>query len=312
VLLITVACLVVAVVALGVTLVAVMRRDSPHPPAQATAPAPAVEPSALEPSPPARTHQQAEADARRLREAEEARRAAAEAEARRAEQERQERAARMAGAIQGGAWVIKGGGQSELIRGLTVYVLKPEVPASSVASQLRDLSSTCTRIQAKCLQTADEWSRPVPFTYGGGYSDMTSYVPSCRSRAAAMEKAAQSATAFLSHKTPLDVNTLFMMIRDCNNGYPGAKSQSIVISNIKADAIWPGIMNQALVAKGTTGIDGKYSIQQVPPGQYLVYARTSTAFFLIEWCQETKVTGGQSVQLDFFNDNAYSILNRDD
>ena len=86
--------------------------------------APETTPSTIQAATASRKAQEAAAaEARRKVEEEEARRTAAETKQREEERQRQERLATMRGSVAGGAWLIKGGGQSELLRGLTIYVL---------------------------------------------------------------------------------------------------------------------------------------------------------------------------------------------
>jgi hypothetical protein len=82
------------------------------------------------------------------------------------------------------------------------------------------------------------------------------------------------------------------------------------LSNVEEDAVWPAIAGATLVTKGVTGIDAKYSISDLKPGDYILYAQMSSAFSLIEWCIPVTVKGEQTVKVDFFNENAALILNK--
>lgn len=228
------------------------------------------------------------------------------------ERQQQERLANARGAIEGGAWVVKGGGQSELLRGLTVYVLPALLDSQKVQVGLAGLRKECSYWQEVSRQSADKYSRPVPHVTDADFDDMTKEVPKYKATEMLMKKYGDEVDGWTKNSTQLKTievyNTTRMVNRDCQGS--DEISRILYVDHADSDKAWPAIVAVAALSKGTTGIDAKYSITDLKPGEYILYARMSTAFSLIEWCIPIAIKGEQTAKQDFFNDNAVLILSK--
>ena len=92
----------------------------------------------------------------------------------------------------------------------------------------------------------------------------------------------------------------------------GSESDNEKMSRIKEDSVWPRIVRAAVVAEAETNINGKYKVQEINGGKYLVYAMYQTSFSLIEWLVPLEIKQPGEVTLDLYNKNAVDILNKDD
>jgi hypothetical protein len=197
----------------------------------------------------------------------------AEANARlEAKQRRLQREAELAlinASVVGGAWITKGGGQSDILRGLSIYVLRSEVAR-------RRLDAAVIVMQ----------QQPDFDKFGADAKDLPTRPPDDR----------------------VDLERVFKGVRHRNDSNLSSSSAKMI--RIKKDVVWPQIALAALVTAVKTDIDGKYKIPKIKGGNYLVYAVSETSFSTIEWLVPLEIDRPEEVNLDLYNENAETILNK--
>lgn len=184
------------------------------------------------------------------------------------------------GSVEGGAWVIKGGGQSDVLRGLTVYIMNADIDSTSIEAPLRKL----------CV-------------------DMRELIPPPLAKQNFAKECGEKIDNILTSKSRPDLRTLYELVRTVQKNAISDTEFFLVL--LEHDAIWPSILGSALLHKGQTGIDGKYTIPDIMPGEYFLYAQASSSFYFVEWFLPVKVTSGQPTKIDLFNENTALTINKE-
>ena len=205
------------------------------------------------------------------------------------------------GAIEGGAWIVKSGGQSDLLRGLTVYILKPVVDTELITSELKQLREECAKTVKMQNELADDYSND---------SDLQEYVPVARAGAKAAKIDGEVTDSMLSKSSTVKINQLHKLKHQLYKINYATNTKAIQLLGIQNFSfLWESIVGKFLASKGVSGIDGNYSIPNVTSGEYILYACASSEAYYVEWFFPVSIVGGQTTKVDLFNDNATFILN---
>jgi len=199
------------------------------------------------------------------------------------------RKARVPGSVEGGAWVIKGGGQSDVLRGLTVYILPAAINTQAIAPQLEELREDCEKHEEEHAETAKKWEKDEE----------------CREKQKMMRTIGDAVKNMLASTQEVKSKEIYDFIRADN------LSSMFPDLGVSQDEIWPKTVAATAIASGTTGIDGKYSVSNLAEGDYILYAQAAAATYIIEWCVPVTVKAGQITKIDLFNDNAALALKRE-
>ena len=206
--------------------------------------------------------------------------------------------------IEGGMWVTRANGASEIARGRPVVLVRRNVAQADVADLLAEIHKSLehdTRLLAQRLE------RRVSFE-DMAIARLDLYVK---------EKAIAVVEALLdSDRVPLDF--LLLAIRYDNQETMAAHnsdgefwmSNEKQLENISDDLKWPSILERYRVARSQTGIDGKYRFDNVPDGVYALYANWESRYNYIEWCTPVVVEDGKAITVDLQNENAHAIYKR--
>jgi hypothetical protein len=215
--------------------------------------------------------------------------------------------ARIDGVVEGGAWVIRKGGQSDLLRGLTVYVMNVDVDCFRIKATLRDLRDEYSTKESNSISTIRDYSNP----YRTNGVDMRSYVPKYQARYDTAKTYGKILDNILAVESSVDLKTLYGLARTIMGDPSQIDDIVYIFIDVKYDKHWNPILKAGMLKMGQTGIDGKFRIPDVAPGEYFLYAKSYSELYFIEWLLPITVTSGQSTKIDLFNDNAILTLNKE-
>ena len=209
--------------------------------------------------------------------------------------------------ITGGAWVEKKSGNSDILRGLEVCVLR----ADANIGQAISLIQACLEEDKKVLHSLElmlEVDKKFNIKLSGESDGVKSYN---RTRQKAMENSLkavkdgraivalrQAHIAKLEELSPTGVAEL----KKVYVFYPRDAAAGVT-------AEWKRIVAQQLVSSTATDIDGKYEIRCTNANLYL-YARYETDYSLIEWLIPIDASATGELKIDLQNSNAALITNK--
>lgn len=198
--------------------------------------------------------------------------------------------------ISGGVWVIKGGGASDILRGLDIYLCQSELPKSEVKDILQELSD-------KFLKESESHERSA---------EKQTFLADSSRNWAKKYKAAYDLTQLLLQRedtAKISLEAIHGLIIIANES---SYSEEFTFSNIKGDMILTKLIAKAIVTKATTDIDGKYQIENISGGEYVLYAISMSSFSIIDWMVPVEIKQEENIKIDLYNQNAARIVNKSD
>ena len=213
------------------------------------------------------------------------------------------RNAKIRATVSGGAWSVKGGGTSDLLRGMKVYLLKADCSGTTIRQYYQQAADNAKREAAFWREKAKEY-REKPDEYGVWKKGADRYDADAKSLdeyATAIMKAAE--------KLPerMEVRDAYRLMRDVADSEPGSKKYSI---RAPLGARFEDVIQECAQKTVQVNIDGKFSFDAVPGGKYYLYAYWSTAFSSIEWLIPLNVKESATISQDLFNDTSEIIWNK--
>lgn len=238
-------------------------------------------------------------------------------------------------AIGGGAWLSKNGGQSDILRGLQVYLCKSDSPLKTEISILID-AQTKTIVQeklrkeqvdafvAKCKaehdalakqhdeQVADEYKKLneqldvlLQSKMPGRSREAKQMDHDCEVRVAALKKKQQAEVRQLKERQEQAMKSL-KSSDNVNVAEFEKKARYEAITKAVETGETSKIAAKYSVSKATTNIDGKYTLNAVPPGSYVLYAEFTNAFSAGYWLVPITISDSEQqpqLNMDLQNDN---------
>jgi TolA-binding protein len=185
--------------------------------------------------------------------------------------------------ISGAAWIVRQTGASDVLRGISVWVVRVNLPSSFVINGI-EKSIPWWEQDAKRNQDAAK-----PYAKGG-------YIESSDSYKMYMDDAAKD-------------NEKIQHLRGVERSLPAIIETQKAFDILK-DASWVGVPNFSapIVAEGKTDVDGKYTISNLPVGRYYLYASMGDTSPYMDWLIPVQAVGG-SIKIDLYNDNAATLKN---
>jgi sRNA-binding protein len=232
-----------------------------------------------------------EADRRVLEE-----RASAVREKASADQREMEIRASIRGSLAGAAWITRGNGQSEILRGMHVYLLRPRLPKENIDPIYQDVQKLLDASVEDIRRWQGNFQRNVRYSENL-FNENLKAVESIRN------------DLLTNPDARGDVAKLFKAIRTAQVARENTDPIGVV-SHYAQDKIWPKIVASAAVMRTETNIEGKYEIVEIPWGTYYVYAVNESAFSIVEWLPSCNVTDSASYSFNFQNNNATFICNK--
>jgi hypothetical protein len=206
---------------------------------------------------------------------------------------------RVKATLHGGAWVTKKTGNSEVLRGLDVHLLRAQATNAQLLrvmkTRLAAEEATLAKARKK-LAFDNEWAQKRP--------DNESMQADARRSAAATRLMEAVVT---QRKEALHEMSTWAPEEACD-----LKGIYEIIPKPPPESDQPGwqtIASEQLVDQTHTGIDGTYELPLTGEPCYL-YARYETEYSLIEWFIPANATSSGRIKIDLDNSNAAFIHNK--
>lgn len=189
--------------------------------------------------------------------------------------------------IKGGAWVVRGTGSSDILRGLHVRLVKPTAKTADVAPVVE-----AARQSFKRDIEAETKSRTKVIN---GATMVDNYPTEIEKRLTKTLAELDLAWSGLSVNNQIPISDLVSIANhQSKTGVP--------IFN------WRRFVED--VASDDTDINGKYEITSIPDGDYFLVSFTNNKVFYIEWAIPVTCHGDMTIDLN--NDNSDRVINRKD
>jgi len=217
------------------------------------------------------------------------------------------------GTVVGGAWFTRANGNSEVIRGLHVSLLRPKTrkkDASQLFVNAEGLS--CGRLELY----EKELNRP-------GLSERE------QARKSRLVKLARGTVKVLrsyrelADEASLDTERVLMVLRSPDAVYSAWEDTFTVLTReqreptrfvrlslLTEDPWWTALIRDMTLTNAATSIEGKYAIENLPAGRYCLYAAYWTGSLFMEWVITVDVGAGAYTTVDLSNANAHLIVQR--
>jgi len=276
-----------------------------------------------------------EAEKRRLAE-EEARRAAEERqrvveeenrkkEAMKAARKRIEEEKRLASVkanIKGGAWLRKKAGNSEILRGLQITVVRAHATKEQFQAMLQALLVGKKQRLEAAKDVVTYWEKHG-HNYGSDFSKkkLEKAKQEVLNRELLVKDAEETirkaATTTAKSVEIADIYSLYSGVlkesQNCVTIYHYDVHNDVLDYTIKSPeherSAWATICAEQAVANVHTDVDGKYKIE-VSGGYYYIYAIFDSSYSEAEWFIPVKVIETNNITVDLHNENAASITNK--
>ena len=227
--------------------------------------------------------------------------------------------------ISGGAWVIRGGGQSDILRGLEIYILKERIERSAIADILVEIHDKLDKSFA-CLKRESEKD------HGDQSFNPLDYNPLCLElilkRISLMLKSIMTRDITAREALTLKVKALTLKVKEYleKSEYEMLNIEEIYklirqhnqlveineYSSIRNDELWPKVIARCMVMSIKTDMHGKYKIDNLRRGNYCLYSLFVTKFSLIEWFLPLKRNLFKNISQDLYNNTALKIINKNE
>jgi cell division septum initiation protein DivIVA len=194
-------------------------------------------------------------------------------------------------AVSGAAYVVREGGQSDILRGLHVTVIQGTVPAEFLQKALMTVVQNYKSEAADKRKQAAELRKPVPNSgaLGPGATKLLretwdEEAKGSDEKAKELEGKAQTYSQILAKVTgPVDCATALKLLDE----------------TLYCGPVIGELVDSIKIATTTTGVEGTYKFTDAPTGAY-VFARFVTRDAILMWA--VPVQGGGAK--DLFNDTA--------
>ena len=183
--------------------------------------------------------------------------------------------------ISGGAWLTTSDGNSEVIRGLQVYLLPANASIPKDGALFRALIKMRTEDAERNIRNQDKHSAELLNT----------------------------TDAFIAACSKATINTRNFM----NNAVVLHKRRygRFLPKYFLGEGIPLGFIADKRIARTATNVEGKYQLSaELQPGSYCVVALHVTEQFAVIWATEIAVSENSNLPLDLYNDTAELIQNK--
>jgi hypothetical protein len=196
------------------------------------------------------------------------------------------------GSIVGAVWLTKNDGSSNLLRGRDIAILTRSIPSTSIVPELRKQIPRWQNLiddYSKMIRDLEDSNRKYEDV--GGYSAKTI----AEDRKTISEYNAKMKTIVSYCALPprnIDLLDAYKILKEAST------DGLVTIPNL----------NELVVLRGRTNVDGKYQITGIPVGKYYVYSFFGTASVWVEWLVPIDVKDGEA-NVDLDNSNAATLRN---
>lgn len=202
------------------------------------------------------------------------------------------------GKIFGAAWVNRKSGESIILRGNSVYILRDSIAMASLVPAMQDRIAGWNGEALKWYELAKRWMENIQYlkSLPKEAADAEKHASDCVDSAKKCEATAAQLSAWCKNPQPRIADTL--------------EAFRFLSKSSSSHYDFP-VMPEMIVLSAKTGVDGKYLIADIPAGNYYVYCVFSNNQSNVEWMIPVTVNAGSNGQIDLFNENAETIDNHD-
>lgn len=196
------------------------------------------------------------------------------------------------GEISGAAWLENTSGQSDVLRGLTICILRPALKADVEPYYSEELENH-QEVLAACRRDLAEPPLDDPIKEIVRKLNIES-IPRREREIADIKRRILR----LPENADVTLTTFADVFASHIDGPLSADVLSMSVGH------WMPILKRLLVKGAETGIEGKYLISDVPPGKYYIYAqhRAANGAWVV-WCLPITAKQGEVSQINLFNGN---------
>jgi hypothetical protein len=236
------------------------------------------------------------------------------------------------GNVSGSVWVNRTDGASDIPRGLRVSLIRGTVARPAVEACIRaeialwEKNAAENESRAKAVRDQQSGST---YDFGTVWADEARYarakIQALKKLPAALPEEMNVANAYqiVAGCSPsaaqadwarwqLDAQLQSIRLKGEGNDYAAGVMDLVARSLTQLQADWvrqgtPSFDDAVaanLVREATIDAAGKYSLTDVPAGDYVVHARLQTEAFFAEWLVPVRVTGGDTAPANLFKQNA--------
>jgi hypothetical protein len=198
--------------------------------------------------------------------------------------------------VTGGAFIVRKDGRSDVLRGLTIRVIKAMVPRSEARPTLLVLKNNAD------IAHADAEAR-----LASASDNMKPFAEMMEARTKGVALVVQNHLGG-GDKELVDVKQVY---EDCRFMSAILTKSSSKMKLIGDETNWPEFVRNHMVKEANSGIDGLYGFKGLMGGRYYFYALYQTELSLIEWLVPIEISEDGELKKDFFNDTATLILNKE-
>jgi hypothetical protein len=201
------------------------------------------------------------------------------------------------GSLAGSAWLTTNSGASNLMRGLNVAVLTPTIDSRPiVATALAGIPDLQKEIEACNSMIADEKKLDAETNQPGNADDLLKndedVLTADQARIARIQRLASNPPPTLT------LEQAYSFLKDGT------------VTRAKREDEIPSLPLAGIIVKSTkTNVDGKYTITDLAPGNYYVYAVFGSSSMGVDWLVPIQINGGEEKTVDLDNDNAATVRN---
>ena len=207
--------------------------------------------------------------------------------------------------VSGGAWSVRGGGSSDLLRGMQVYLLRADCSGTTIRQCYQHVADISK-------DTASDWRKEAKaYRERPDYNDYKDAADRYEADAKAEDEYAATVIANAKNiPDRLDVLDAYRTVRHVVDSSPLSKTVSIAFP--LGDNFFGGVIQECAQNSAQVNIDGKFALHGVPRGKYYLFAWRSTTSSGIEWLIPVDVNMSGTINQDIFNDSAEWIWNKRD
>jgi Zn-finger nucleic acid-binding protein len=231
--------------------------------------------------------------------------------------------------VKGGAWLVRGSGSSEVIRGMRVTLVRPSVPKRMFVTFAKlevlpfiEIQVASTEKTLRNAPSDDAFARLLAREYyKQKYDEGISEVQLIRKNVALIrDEADDKLFDFDVAVKILHYGDRLRAIEEEALSSPArAPSLAQMEREYRLDKLHPNdvestfvrnLVESTSVTTTSTGIDGTYRIEGIQAGRYFLYASYSSSSFFVEWVFSLDVDKSGEHSQDLSSENASLVVQR--
>jgi len=213
-------------------------------------------------------------------------------------EEQKQRLANMRATVNGGAWLTRKAGNSEPVRGLNIEVLKSQGKNDHLLAILQ----AYLKFHKLALEL-----RPEP------KKDENNIESEIQEKIRTISRDRSASVDMLEIQRQYSISGILAKLEKQVAEYGLRERDKWIALNkdyMEIRITWEAICLEQAVGSTHTDVDGKYQIE-LPVGSYYLYAAFESAYSSVDWFIPLQVLSNEEIKVDFSNENASRISNKD-